>query len=150
MAHPDIDRLLNVLITMAKQMLDQTGEFYPFSAALDPQGLPTSMPAGEPAHQDTAEAVIERLVSGLRDMAGRGEIRASGICLDAWVVPPSTGERTDAIELRLEQASGQAVRVFLPYTKGFEGKLSYGELFATLMEPSVFEAPTSSGDATAD
>lgn len=144
MAHPDIDRLLNVLISIAKQTLEAKGEFHPFSAALDSSAMPTAMPASEGDHR-TVEAVIEQLVLSLQSRAAKGEITTAGVCLDAWVVPPSTGEKTDAIELRLEHASGQAVRVFLPYSKDASGMMQYGELLATPWEPAIFGSPTSDG-----
>ena len=142
MAHPDIDRLLNVLISLAKQMLDQAGEFHPFSCALDTRGQPVSMPPYAGEGQTTPEEVIEQLLQVLRSLASAGEIAAAGVCLDAWVVLPDTDVRTDAIEVRLEHATGQAVRVFLPYIKGYKEKPKYSEIFATPWEPCVFEGST--------
>ncbi len=141
MAHPDLDRLLNVLLPFATESLAKAGEFYPFGAALDADGTPAMMAGYDGHDQPTVEAVIEHLMGGLRDKASKGEITTAGICLDAWVTLPEASERTDAIEARLEHASGAAVRVFLPYVKGFEGKPKFGELFAAPWEGGIFEGP---------
>lgn len=138
MAHSDIDSLLNLLLNLAKQMLTRAGEFHPFSAGLNEQGLPQPMPMHDGTGQPSVEALLDLLVAELRDKALAGEITTAGVCLDAWVVLPSTGQRSDAIEARLEHLSGQAVRVFLPYTKAPDGEPSFGTLFATHWEPSIF------------
>jgi hypothetical protein len=146
MAHPDIDSLLNLLLNLAKQMLERAGEFHPFSAALAPGGMPMAMPMHDGAHHASVEALIDQLVLELRVKASAGEITTAGVCLDAWVVLPGTEQRCDAIEVRLEHGTGQAVRVFLPYIKGGEGELSFGEIFATHWEPGIFVG-RAAGDA---
>jgi len=138
MAHPDIDRLLNVLLPLAKQMLDNTGEFFPMGASLDAAGMPAMSPPYKGKEHPTVDQVIAQLMQGLRSKASTGEITAAGICLDAWVTLPETDIKTDAIEVRIEHITGDAVRVFLPYTKGFENQPQFGELFAVAWPGGIF------------
>ena len=97
MAHPDLDTVLNALLPFAQQMLVKHGEFHPFGASMTVSGevsLAAGMPETEKAESMT---VIEMLTSAFRQQATDGLIRATGICFDARVVPPSASEKVDAI-----------------------------------------------------
>jgi len=138
MAHPDIDRLLNVLLPLAKQMLLNTGEFFPQGVTLDNEGMPAMSAPYKGKEQPTVDQVIAQLMEGLRTKAATGTITAAGLCLDAWVALPDTSVKTDAIEVRLEHITGDAVRVFLPYTKSVEDQHQFGELFAVAWPGGIF------------
>ena len=38
MAHPDLDKLLNVILPLAQQMLGKHGEYYPFGSSMTTEG----------------------------------------------------------------------------------------------------------------
>lgn len=138
MPHAELDQVLNVLIPQAKRLLAKDGEFYPFCAFLEPGVEPAPLKAHGKDEQPTVEEVLARLEAASKGKAQAGEIAAIGICLNAWVTPPDTGERTDAIEVRLEHRDGVAMRVFLPYSKQGDDLFVYGEIFAAKSEPTVF------------
>ncbi len=138
MAHPDIDRLLNLLLPLAQQMLTNTGSFYPLAAGLQEGGMPTMLPVPRQDGDPEIDQVLGHFIGALKAKAAAGEITAGALCLDAWVAHPETGEKTDAIELRIEQAEGDAVRIFQPYELKFEAKPAFGELFAATWAGGIF------------
>lgn len=138
MAHPGLDALLNAVLPFAQQTLAKHGELYPVGAAMNVDGqvgLIAGMPESE--HPESQQ-IIEMLVAGLHDRALKREIRASVVCFDGRVVPPGATAKVDAICAHLEHESGEYAAVFLPYRKGLLGRLKYGELFASRLEPRIF------------
>jgi hypothetical protein len=85
-------------------------------------------------------ALIDILVAAFRQQAAAGAIRAAGVCLDVRVTLPNTSEKSDAICAQLEHAEGQCVDVYLPYKKGWLGRFTFGEVFATAGESRIFQA----------
>jgi hypothetical protein len=138
MAHPDLEELLNFLVPFAQQMLAKHGEFFPFAATMGVDGKIAPAAAHTGSEQPPSQEVIDLLLAGFRRQAARGEIRAAGLCVDVRTVPPGETEKVDAICTRLEHREGDAVHVFLPYRKGWLGRVKYGELFAGRGERVVF------------
>ncbi len=85
-----------------------------------------------------AQELIDLLVQAYAQRAESGELRAAAICADVRVAPPGKPDQTDAVSVGLEHQSGEAVTVFLPYRKGWFGRISYGELFASERESQFF------------
>ncbi|MFO0874139.1 MAG: hypothetical protein U0575_09230 [Phycisphaerales bacterium] len=138
MAHPDLDNLMNALLPFAQQMLAKHGEFYPYGSTMTTGGEIVSQAAYDGDDHPQSQPLIERMTQAFRAMAASGEIRAAGICYDVRTIPPGQTEKTDAICLGLEHQTGQSVSVFLPYKKGWFGKIRYGELFATRRDAEIF------------
>jgi hypothetical protein len=81
-------------------------------------------------------------MDAFRLRAATAAIRACGICFDVFVENCDV-KKTDAIQCRLEQENGEAVNVFVPYSKKLFGRIQYGEVFATAGERDIF--PQSQG-----
>ena len=141
MPHPELEELLNALVPFAQEMLSKHGEFYPFAASMDLDGEISCVAGDTGDEQPGSEDVIELLSEGLRDEARQGKIRATGICLDIWTIPPGKTEKTDAICVRLEHVDGDAVHCCVPYRKGMLGKYKYGDLFAGAGDRVIFTSP---------
>ena len=88
-----------------------------------------------------SQELIELLTQAYVQQAGEGSLRAAAICADSRVVPPGKSDKTDAIAVALEHQSGEAVSVFLPYRKGWLGKVRYGELFGSARDAKFFIKP---------
>jgi len=131
MAHPDLDELLNAALPFARKMLLKRGEFHPFGVSLSPTGVSTMAGVWDGREPPPATDVITELREVFREKAAGGGLKACAICFDARVVPPGATAKTDAIGVELEHESGEAVQVFLPYAKGWFGRIRYGELFAS-------------------
>lgn len=130
MAHPDLDELLNAVVPIAQQMLSKHGEFYPFGSIVTADGKAEVFAAYEGDDQPPSQQLIDSLTQILREKAAAGTIRAAAICYDARIVPPGQSAKTDAICLSAEHQNGEGSDLYLPYKKGWFGKISYGELFA--------------------
>ena len=85
-----------------------------------------------------SEQLIQLMTRNFRQQAAEGKLRAAGIVYDVLTVPPGKTQKTDAICVGLEHQSGQSVSVFLPYKKGWLGKIQYGELYATPRDAQFF------------
>ncbi len=123
----EMDALLDALLRFAQQMLDDHGEFYPFAAAISSAGeLEMVATVSGQEHPDSSE-VIELLYEGLALRAAASEIRATGVCADVRVTPPGSTDKTDAIRVSIEHASGDPVEVLVPYRKRKLRAAEYGE-----------------------
>lgn len=137
MAHPDFDELLNVLIPFAQQQLQQHGGFFPFGATVTSAGEVVCN-AGYDKESAEAAELIELLTEAFRRDAAAGTIRTAALCYDGRTVPPGKSKKTDAICIRMENREDRSSTVFLPYRKGWFGRISYGELFAAARERQFF------------
>ena len=139
MAHPDLDNLLNAILPFAQQMLAKHGEFYPFGSAMTNSGEIVAQGAAlESNDHPASQPLIELMTQAFRKQALAGQIRAAGICYDVRTIPPGESVKTDAICVTLESNTGQCVSVFVPYKKGWFGKIKYGELFASKIDAQIF------------
>ena len=138
MAHPDLDELLNLLIPFAQQMLSKHGEFYPFGSAMSTDGKAEAHAAYEGDDNPPSEKLIDLLTRGFQQQAAAGLIRAAAICYDVRIVPPGQTEKSDAICVSAEHQNGEAADVYIPYKKGWFGRISYGELFGVARKREFF------------
>jgi hypothetical protein len=138
MAHADLDAVLNALLPFAQQMLTKRGQFHPFGASMTVSGE-VSLAAGLPESERVdSTKIIEMLTSIFKQQATDGSIRAAGICFDVRVIPPGGSQKVDAICNRLEHMNGETAEVFLPYKKGWFGRVSYGSMFASKGDSYIF------------
>lgn len=140
MANPDITALLDTLIPFAERMLSKHGEFLPFGAKVTADGDVTSVAAYDGEDAPQSQQLIDMMTEGIKRQALAGEIRAAAICYDVRTTPPGTSETTDAICVVLEQRTGEAVTVYVPYKKTLFGKYKLGEAFASPRTLQFFES----------
>jgi hypothetical protein len=138
MAHPDLDQLLNVALEFAQKMLKQHGEFFPFGASMALDGKITMDGATTGKEKPPSQELLDLLSESYTERANKGELRAAAVCADVRVPPPGSEAKTDAIQVGLEHANGEAVTVFLPYQKGWFGRVRYGNLFASARDRQFF------------
>lgn len=139
MAEPteEIQELLGALLPHAERMLSEHGEFYPYAMTLDSDGAIDSVaPAIESDDPDVSDVLVA-LHNGLREQAAEGSIRASGIAADVTLTDPDSGETTDAVQLELDHADGDAVDIYVPYETAGDG-IKFGELVAAEGREPVF------------
>jgi hypothetical protein len=138
MAHPDLDQLLNSALAFAQLMLSKHGEFFPFGSSMKVSGEIVMDGAHTGDEHPPSQEVIDLLTRAYKRSAEEGELRAAGICTDVRVVPPGKSHKTDAISVALEHRSGEAVTTFLPYQKGWFGRVKFGQLFASARDAQFF------------
>jgi len=135
----DLDTLLGPLIEFAQLTLRRYGEFFPFGNVMLTDGEVRLIAADIGGERPASQDVIDQLVDGMRLQAKAGEIRATGICYDVRINQPD-GRTTDAIAVELEHRLGDAVTVFVPYSKGRLTGLKFGDLEAGPAAHRVFVA----------
>jgi hypothetical protein len=133
----DMDALLDHLLAFARDMLRKHGSVYPFGAVTKMDGRMVLV-AGSGGNQESTEELMRLVVTGLRERAVAGEIRAAGVCYEVHV-PTDDGATTDAIAVALEDILGDTALVFMPYTKGglFKG-IRFAEITVSPGEARVF------------
>ncbi|MDR2988199.1 MAG: hypothetical protein LBV34_25525 [Nocardiopsaceae bacterium] len=117
----DLDDLLNVTLPFAQQMLEKSGEFYPFGAAMSTIGEARMLAAdsGRGDHP-ASRVVLASLLDGVRQY--RDNYRAVALCSDVRLTD------SDAVRVELEHMEGLAMAVLLPYKKKRLGRgVEYGE-----------------------
>ena len=136
MAREDLDNLLSTCIPFAKQMLEKHGEFFPFGATMSPTGE-ISLAAGyDDGPGLGAQEIAKLMLDGFR--AQSSDYKAVALCVDVRVDAPDGSGKTDAIRVTLEERGGEAVNVFMPYRKRMLRGITYGEIFGSVADHSVF------------
>ncbi|HSC87074.1 MAG TPA: hypothetical protein VLC09_07385, partial [Polyangiaceae bacterium] len=112
MAHPDLEKLLELLLDSARTTLEAAGEFLPFAAIVDAQGRLSLLEAEPPEEDDFDVAVfVEALRHGIRRSIRSGDVLAAGVCANVHAALPNDEGSSDAIVAELER-SGEAFDVF--------------------------------------
>jgi hypothetical protein len=139
MAHSDLNTLLNVLLPFAELMLTEDGEFYPFGAKMSLDGEVVNVGAKiEGEEHPPSQGLIELLTQNFQQQTNEGRLLAAGICYDARTTLPDENRSSNAVCCSLEHLSGEAVDVYVPYERDVDGKVRYGQVFATLRTPEFF------------
>jgi hypothetical protein len=79
MSHADLDELLPILFDFAQLMRSDSGEFYPFAAAMKPEGQVQSIGGYTGDEHPLSRDLIDLLLDSLQRDAADGKIRACGI-----------------------------------------------------------------------
>ena len=137
-AQSECEQLMNAALPLAKQMLQEHGEFFPFAMALNTKGQIAAVAAHDENHA-TSEDLIRQLKEIFVRQATAGEYRATALIYEVQVQSPAKkGVKTDAIAVALDHRDNYSVVVLLPYhLEG--GKLTLGEMFAQRGSGEVFE-----------
>jgi hypothetical protein len=102
-AKQDAERLMNEVVPVAKRMLEDYGEFFPYGAYLKPSGEIVHIGGDD---HDTDHPRSKDLLYVLRDsfsaMAKVGECIATAIVFGVVVDKPNTHSKSDAIQVCLE------------------------------------------------
>jgi len=132
----DMDALLDQLLAFAREMLRKQGAVYPFGAVTRSDGR-MRLVASSGGAVDSNDELMTMVVSGMRQQALAGEIRAAGVCYSVHV-PADDGTIADAIAVALEDDTGENALVFMPYTRGRLTGVKFDEITVSPGEPRVF------------
>jgi len=138
MAREDLDNLLSACIPFAQQMLARHGTLFPFGASMSPTGEISCDAAYDDKPCMGAQEIADLLLDAFRIGARSGDYKAVALCVDVRVDAPDGSGKTDAIRVTLEERGGEAVNVFMPYQKRLLRGITYGEIFGSVAEHSVF------------
>ena len=138
MAREDLDNLLSTCIPFAKQMLEKYGEFFPFGASMSQTGEISCDAAYDDKPGVGAQEIADLMLDAFRAGARAGDYKAVALCVDVRVAAPDGSGKTDAIRVTLEECGGEAVNVYMPYRKRLLRGITYGEIFGSVADHSVF------------
>jgi len=133
---PEIHRLLDALTKLAAQFLQDEETFPPSGATLGADDQVSLVKPFDREGYEAPEMQVGLLQASFRQAAGKGEIRACAFCLDVQVQDPNTDQETEAILVSIETEAGEAMDIFVPYTRTPE--LELGRPFAGEREARVF------------
>lgn len=134
------ETLLNAVLPVAERMLKEHGEFYPYGGCMRPDGSITHIGASD-ADTDHPKSrdLLFVLTDSFREMARKRECNAVATVFAVVITLPSSGEKSDAIQVNIGHASGYSVEVYFPYRLA-DGELIYGETLVQQGSPEVFSA----------
>lgn len=121
----ELQQLLDRALPPLLASLQQSGTFYPVMAGLTPQnrvewvGVPAALKV-KPA----PELMLKALRKGSLKLAQQKRFKAVALCSDYVALRKDTGIRQPGILVSLEHVSGEAIRVFIPYSRDNKGSLS--------------------------
>jgi len=133
----EIEALLNFLLPFAEEQLTKNGEFFPYAAVVEADGDLAAV-STDPGEEDPDVGdLLLSLRAHLAEQAAGGSIRASGIAADVTLTDPDSGEVTDAVQVELDHAEGDAVDIYVPYESAGDG-VKFGELVAAHGREPIF------------
>lgn len=126
----DLDRLLNVVLPFADEMLRRHGDFLPYGVAITRDGDEQMFAAdtSEEAGPNPSD-VLTSLVNGMSEDANG--LRAAALVSDV------TSDATDAVMVHLEHADSMAITVVVPYERA-EDAVEYADMAATPAEALIW------------
>ena len=141
----DVDVLANAALPLAKDLLWQYGGFYPFGAAMLPNGQIDVIQGGDIGTMD--DEIVANLVKNYRVAVAEGQFKAIAIIGDVMVPRDADSEPVSAVMIQLEHKGGTCVNRYFPYDMTVSGDdplapqvsaIEFGESWDTPRAGSVF------------
>ena len=125
-------------IDFAERMLEASGEFYPFGAALGQSGELKAIGGWNGEEHPKPIEIYKLLSDGFRQSAGAGEISGAALAVDVNI-PNEYGARwPDGIRVRLESVNFSRY-VYVPYqVESSRRKVELAEPFSVEVEHEFF------------
>lgn len=114
-AKQDVETLMNEWISLAKRLLASDGEFYPYGAAMKPDGEIVSVAIDGDDDFPASQEVLEDLVSHMQREATKGEYVATAIFYNATMLSKDEDNEIDVIAVALDHQDAYSVVVYHPY-----------------------------------
>lgn len=135
----EVEELMSDLLPLAKRMLSEDGEFYPYGGCMTLEGKITHVGAQiKGTDKPKSEPLIELLREDFKKAAGENKCKATAIIFDVRIRPPGSEEKSDAIQVCLDHKDGYSAEVFFPYRLE-DGKIIYGSTFAQRGDGLIFD-----------
>lgn len=136
----DFQRLLTEAIKAASFLIEKNNSFLPLVLYLQADGeLAFAQFDGED-ELDRAPDALDYLAlaqAALRQVAWRGELRATALACDVRIKSSEESPLTDAIRVDLEHRDGGSLSFFQPYSIE-AGEIAYGKTMCQAQQASIF------------
>ncbi len=127
----EAQKLFDAVIPLAKKLLLENGEFFPFGEIMKSNGEQVNLSVSNGEERPSSSELIDLLQSHYIELARVGEITASALVYDVIV------KGSDSIAVDLDHVSGYSATVIVPYELT-ESKLHIGEIFTMKGKNAVF------------
>ena len=141
MPKEELDELMSDILPFAQKMLSEHGEFFPYGGVITSKGEIVHIGASDGDEHPPSQKLIDLLTESFQAQAKAGAYRATAIVSDVRVKPPSSEQKTDAVQINLDHAEGLSVECFLPYEIKGNREVVYGEMFAQKGSARIFKQP---------
>jgi hypothetical protein len=115
-------QLLNATVSYARLILRQYGELGPFGFAIDREGEVARETVDRPRLPRDPERLWKVLGEHMTEQVRRGHVKAFAMVANVTLAEPSAEGFGDAVVLEIEQETGSAMEVTVPY-KVYGGQL---------------------------
>ncbi len=136
----ELEKLLDVALPFAPQMLTKHAEFYPYGATMDPKGKITNVGGYTGDEHPKSAEVIDLLKAAYRRDGEAGKIMACALVYDIRTIPPGQSEKTDAVAVDLDHRDGMSVTMVYPYKIGADKKVQFATAFAIKGAGDIFKS----------
>jgi len=134
----EVEELMNDLLPLAKKMLQEHGEFYPYGGYTELNGKITHVGAQiKGTDRPQSAPLIQLLRDSFKKGAKDGNYKATAIIFDVRIKTPGSIEKSDAIQVCLDHKSGYSAEVLFPYRID-GGTVTYGKTFAQQGSGDIF------------
>jgi hypothetical protein len=124
------EELMNEMLPVAKRMLREYGEFFPYGGYMKPSGEMVHVGAKDPETDRPKSKELIAILQGLfQEMARNKQCKAVAIVYDVIIPLPKSNRRGSAIQVCLEHAGNYSAEVFIPY-QIVNREVLFGEIFA--------------------
>jgi hypothetical protein len=142
------DNLLNAVMSFARLILRRYGQLAPFGFSVDREGQTMRETLEIPRLPQNPERLWKLLVEHMAGRVRRGAVQAIAMAANVSLSQPSTEGYLDAVVIAIEEESGYAVEVTVPYKiyggqwkNLFPRRIAVGKLVAADAVPRIFPGP---------
>jgi hypothetical protein len=135
-------------MSYARLILKRYGQLPPFGFSMDRDGNVARETLEIPRLPRDPERLFRLLSEHVAEQVRRGLIQGVALCANVSLAAPSPEGYTDAIDLTIEQESGHAVQVTVPYRiyggqlhNLFPRRIALGKLVSEESTPHLFAHP---------
>ncbi len=127
----DVENLMNEILPFGEKMLEEHGEFLPYGGVINAADeIIHVSPDVRDGETTDSIRLADILRESLKEMALDEKCKATAIVLNISTELPSTGQKSDAIQMNLEHVSDYSAEVFFPYKINHDDGIIWGEVFA--------------------
>jgi len=138
-AEDEVNDLLEDLVPIVHEQLTEEGGIYPFGAALTENSEKEVIRVTDDEEADLPENPVEDLQKAIRARIAEGGVKLVALITDVTVDFEEGKGDEDAIHFAFEHRDGDAIEVFLPYSR-VEDEIVFGEFIAQLGINTYFAA----------
>ena len=135
----ECEELMNSLLPLAKRMLSEHREFYPYGGFMKPPGEIVHVGAKiEGTDHPKSAPLIDLLRETFREQAAKNECKAVAILFDVRIKPPGATKKSDAVQVCLDHREDYSLEVLFPYSIVDDGEIIYRKPFSQRGSSHIF------------